>query len=476
MSLVRKVALNNSIILFERLSASLLGFLVTIWLIRYLGTENFGVYSLVFAWFTFLNVFTPPMIELVVAREAVLFPALTRKYLGAGLAIKIGLALLGWVSGITAAVLLGYPPRTVFFLSIVLLGLLGNASFILQVPHQIELRLLRPSVADGLSAILYQSGRAIAILIRLGLFPFFWIYLGYRLVQLLFFSLLSLEKKEYRPDFNFSVHEVRGIFRASWILLLNNVFIMVISRIDQLIIYQFLGARQVGLYGSCANLTDYLVLIPVSWYLTVFPLLVKYLGESGRSFEKANHYSYKYNTIIVVIAWIIFGGFSRQILSLLFGPDFMEADTALFWLSTAVVFIFLYYGLFNAALSRGKEKAWLWVNGAGAAVNVALNLILIPIYGIAGAGFATFAAFITQVLLAGALPAFRPDFLLMLKASAWPVVLAAALVAVSRTLELKLLIFGPVMLAAYLVLLLLTRTINQGDLKLFYQAVGLKTK
>jgi|GEM_PF-2052812 len=470
MSLIKKIALNNFIVLFERLSTAFLGLLVTIWLVRYLGAEKFGIYSLVFAWFTFLNVLTPGMIEQVVAREAVRVPAQMRKYLGAGFCIKLGLAVLGWAIGILTVYLLGYQKDIILYLAIVLFGLVGNASFVLQVPHQIELRLLRPSLADGLSNILYQLSRALAILLKAGLMPFFLLYLAWRLVQLGFFLLLGLEKKDYQPSLKFSFVEVKNIFRASWILLINNIFVMVISRFDQLLIYPILGERAIGLYGGCANLTDYLIMIPTAWYLSVFPLICKYLGQSPEAYQKANYYSYKYLVIVICLVWIIFSGFGSQALTLLFGKEFQDADSALFWLSTAMIFSFIQYGLFSAALSRNLERIWLLVNGIGAFANVALNLILIPRFGIAGAGFATFFAFFIQVALTGLLKSFRSDFLIMFKASIWPIIFASVIVFISRMGQLDLFIFGPVAALVYAGLLLLRGDIKREELKALYLA------
>jgi len=471
MSLVRKIAVNNLILITERGLTALAGFFVSVWLIRYFGSEKFGIYSLVFAWFTFLNVFTPPTIEQVVAREAVRFPGQMRKYLGAGVAIKLGLALLGWAAGISAAWLLGYSRQNIFFLTIALLGLLGNASYVLQVPHQIELKLLNPALADGLSSLFYQIGRGAMILLKFPLLPFFWLYLAFRLLQLAMFLMLGIEKPEYRMDLRFSYVEVKEIFRASWALLLINVFAMVISRIDQLMLYPAWGARAVGLYGSCANLTDYLVMIPSVWYITVFPLITRYLGESQDTFQKASHYSFKYLAIAAALLFIIFGGFSRQVLVLLFGLEYAEAEGALFWLSGYIILTFLQIGLFSAALSRNLEKIWILVNGAGALGNVSLNLLLIPRYGIAGAGFATFAAFLLQIAFTAILSPFRPDFKLMLKAAIWPVLLGAAIVALSRYFELKLMRWLPIMIVAFLIMLLVTKTISSKDVKLFLQAL-----
>jgi O-antigen/teichoic acid export membrane protein len=471
MSLVRKVALNNLIMISERGLTILAGFVVSVWLIRYFGTERFGVYSLVFAWFTFLNVFTPNMIEQVVAREAVKFPDQMRKYLGAGVAIKIALALLGWAAGVGAAVFLGYPRDAVIYLAIALLGLAGNACYVLQVPHQIDLKLLRPALADGVSLMFYQVGRALLIVLKFGLLPFFWLYLLFRVIQLAAFFMLGLEKKEYRPDWNFSFNEIREILTASWVLLINNVFVMVISRIDQLLLYPAWGARAVGLYGSCANICDYLVMIPTVWYMTVFPLITRYLGESKDNFNRANHDSFKYLTMISVLVWIALAGFSKDFLQLLFGRDYVEAKDALFWLSTSMVVVFLYMGAFNVALSRGREKLWLLVNGLGALANVALNLVLIPRYSIAGAAFASFSAYLIQLMLCALVRDFRPDFMVMLKATFRPVLIGAAIVLASRFLELKLFYWAPVMGVIYLALLLLTGSMGKKDFDMFLKVV-----
>jgi len=232
-----------------------------------------------------------------------------------------------------------------------------------------------------------------------------------------------------------------------------------------------LGARSVGLYGSCANLTDYLVLIPSVWYMTVFPLITKYLGESQDSFNNANHYSFKYLTITSVFIWIILAGFSEEVIQLLFGKDYIEAKDALFWLSTSVVLVFIFIGSFNVALSRGREKLWLLVSGLSAFANVSLNLVLIPRYGIAGAGFANFVAYFTQLFMTALLRDLRSDFMVMLKATAWPILLGGSIVLVSKFLELKIIFWLPVMIVLYLALLLVSKSIGKKDLELFWKAV-----
>ena len=470
MSIVRKVAINNLILLSERLFCALLGFLVSIWLIRYLKPEKYGIYSLIFAWFTFLNVFTPYTIEQIVARESVKNPQKMQKFMGAGFAIKIFLALIGWTVGIFTTWLLGYPHKYIFYLAIVLFGLIGNASYVLQVPHQIELRLLYPALAEGGSNFLYQVARALLIILKFGLASFFWAHLLWRLFQLFLFSLLGLEKK-YRPSFKFSFGEVKTIITASWILLINNVFVMIISRIDQLMLYPIWGEQKVGLYGSCARLTDYPILIATVWFITVFPILTKYLGESRSAFEQAGKYSFKYLSIISVFIWIAFAGFSKEILGVLFGKDYLSAQPALFWLSTALVFSFLQVGLFHLALSQNKEKIWLLINGVGAVCNVVLNLALIPNYSIMGAGIATFSAFFIQVVMNAIIKEFRENFVIMLKSSLLPLLAGGLFVFLANYFKLNLFPWLGIFWIIFFAFLLISKSLTLSEIRTIYQAL-----
>jgi len=464
MSLIKKIAWNNLLVLSERLFTAFLGFLISIWLIRYLGPERYGIYSLVFAWFTFLNVFTPFAIEQVVARESVRHPEQMRKYLGAGVSIKILLAILGWICGILITWLLDYPRTVIFYLAIVLFGLVGNASYVLQVPHQIELKLLYPALAEGGSNFLYQIARGILILLECGLYPFFLAHLVWRIFQLGLFFLLGIEKSSYRPSFKFGLQEVRHIFYASWVLLVNNIFVMLISKIDQLMLYPSWGEKYLGWYGSCARLIDYLVIIASVWYITAFPLLSRYLGESRSAYEKASFYSFKYLSLASCFIWLIFAGFSKDVLQLLFGSEYLPAQSALFWLSTALVFIFLQVSFFNLALSQNLEKKWLLINGTGALANISLNLLLIPDYGITGAGIATFGAFFVQIILCGLLREFRPGFLIMLKAGAVPIILSLFLILAVNYFQLSLFPWGVIITGLFLLLLVIFKTLNKNDL------------
>lgn len=82
------------------------------------------------------------------------------------------------------------------------------------------------------------------------------------------------------------------------------------------------------------------------------------------------------------------------------GGGFAEAVPAIAWSAPVVIFVSLtnVFGL-QILYPVGKLKIVLWSAGVAAAVNVALNLILIPPYGATGAAAATMAAEMAVLLV-----------------------------------------------------------------------------
>jgi len=84
---------------------------------------------------------------------------------------------------------------------------------------------------------------------------------------------------------------------------------------------------------------------------------------------------------------------SERLISLIYGNDFIQASGAFSILIWSEIFIFL--GTVNADVftSAGLQKYILLGTASGACMNVILNLILIPKYGIAGASIATVVSY-----------------------------------------------------------------------------------
>ena len=162
-----------------------------------------------------------------------------------------------------------------------------------------------------------------------------------------------------------------------------SVFNQTTYRLDELFISHFINTMQLGFYSLANLICSPMVLLSQSLSQSLF----KRFAGSKRIPKKV----FLYNGLWL-IACIIFLYFTAKIIvQLFFGQDFQAVSIYIFPLS----FAFLFQGLcapytFLAAKSMGKEirnVAWL-----EAVINILGNLILIPIYGVFGAIYASIGA------------------------------------------------------------------------------------
>ena len=80
------------------------------------------------------------------------------------------------------------------------------------------------------------------------------------------------------------------------------------------------------------------------------------------------------------------------VLHIAYGESYVAAAPALriLFMTTGVMFLSSYFG--SNLLVSGRQRVYLVATAVGAAVNVALNIALIPMYSIVGASIATLAA------------------------------------------------------------------------------------
>ena len=88
---------------------------------------------------------------------------------------------------------------------------------------------------------------------------------------------------------------------------------------------------------------------------------------------------------IALVLW----GFSREIILLIYGDNFLPSIAMLNILSWAVFLFFINFLLSNILITSGRETINTW-NLLGATIlNITLNLALIPQYGAIGAAWST---------------------------------------------------------------------------------------
>lgn len=187
------------------------------------------------------------------------------------------------------------------------------------------------------------------------------------------------------------------LLRFSAPLMMSSLLVRVMTWTDVLMLGYFAPPTAVGLYDAVRPLVR---IVPVIWGSMIFmytPLVSEFHADGNRAALS--------RVYVVVTKWfasatfpfiLTFLLFPAATLTAVFGPAYAEATTALRLLAAAY-FLGNLMGPNGATLTAlGYTRAVLGANVVAATANVALNVALIPGFGVTGAATATAAALVLR--------------------------------------------------------------------------------
>jgi O-antigen/teichoic acid export membrane protein len=172
------------------------------------------------------------------------------------------------------------------------------------------------------------------------------------------------------------------------------LFLWVTNFSDRLFLVQLADTAEVGLYSVGVRIASAMVLLLTAFRLA-WPAFA-YSIEDDR--EARRTYAFVLTYVVLVTTWVATGLalLSPWIVDWIAAPAFAESSRVVGPLAFSAV-AFAGYIVVAIGVGRAKRTQFNWVvTGAAAAVNVALNLLLIPPYGMMGAAVATVAAYSTM--------------------------------------------------------------------------------
>lgn len=384
------------------------GAVLTVFVARMLGASELGVYSIVMAWSAFLVPMTSLGLNNVVVRQMVKHEngvdAMTMLY--SAISMRLLLGLLGGSLMLLAFYLL-YPAmfdgNTAIAIPVLFLlqAFFGFLLFEFYLNYQGTFR----SVAYVKSAIsvcsfaaklaLLYSGFGIASLLLLTGIEFFVVgmaqYLLYRRKHQPY-KAGEARWPAYHPRW-FNLNQAKQLLKRSSWLWVSGIVSVIYLKIDIVMIGSIAGTEQAGIYAAASRLSELWYVFPATLAARYYPDMIRAHQQGWTPYYlKLRRFALLFFAMAFAIA-VVMSLLSPWIVSLLFGDAFAGAVEVLRIHIWAGCFIFVRYLISQHLLITEQEPLSLLSHTVGAALNVGLNLWLIPTMGIVGAAWATLISY-----------------------------------------------------------------------------------
>jgi len=202
-------------------------------------------------------------------------------------------------------------------------------------------------------------------------------------------GLIWQRRTELAPGFDRDL--VRRMNRFGLPLLPAGLAIWVVDFADRLLLGRIADQHEVGLYAVGVKIASAMVLVQLA-FRTAWPAFAYSLDE-GPEARRTFAYVLTYTSLVGIWMSLALGLLAPWLVRLLAAPEFAEADSVVAPLAFSGALLVAYTTLSIAATRANRTDRFWHVAVAGAVVNLVLNLLLIPDYGMRGAAAATVAAY-----------------------------------------------------------------------------------
>jgi O-antigen/teichoic acid export membrane protein len=190
---------------------------------------------------------------------------------------------------------------------------------------------------------------------------------------------------------------LRRLFRFGFPTMPAELSLYSLNFIDRIIIVRFAGLAEAGLYSLAIKFAQAINVL-VRGFQLAWPPLAYSISDDD---EARRAYSLIVTWFMAVCAFVVVGMWllARWIVRLLAAPEFFEAYEAIGLLTAAMTLYALYLVLVVVLGRTGRTEYNFPATIVATVANIALNLILVPPYGIVGAAVALVASYLVVLVL-----------------------------------------------------------------------------
>lgn len=385
---VRTVFANLSWMLIAQIIVSILSFIWTILVAKYLGPSDYGIFGTAISFSTLFLIIVDLGFITYITRSISTDLENEPVYINNAFSLSLFLSVLYLIVVFIVLLVLGWD--NLIILSCLLYAIsqvINRLVSILVIPFQVHEQLKFQAFNNIIGNVAIFISLMIAIFTSLGLFGVLSAYIVSSIISFLY-VFFTVRKHYFNLKFSFNISFYKELIKCGIPFAITSVFVTIYYSLDMVMITQFVGTYDAGLYNAAYKLLSFLTIFYTIYSVVIFPVMSKLFADSKELLKLGFIKSTKYLTLISIPFAVFTCFYSYDIINI-YGPEFSSAGPILNILIWTICFIFVNGNAVSVLNASHKEYSVTKICGAAALLNIVLNLIFIPKYSYYGASVAT---------------------------------------------------------------------------------------
>jgi O-antigen/teichoic acid export membrane protein len=399
---LKKLATGAGITLFGRIFGKAVFFITQIFLARFLGPKYFGLYAIAWTCFIIVSMIAHLGLEKGVIHFAskywkkdnrkvweILRPSLSLSFY-----FSVLLAIISFVFAPTIANSMFSKPELIPFIRLFSLAIpLRSVIIVASAATRISLNMkysvisqdiVQPSVSLILILVFSFCGLGVLGVIGAKIISFAMV----NFLLFVFLNKLFKISNFFSYPWDFEIRKKLMLFSIP--AALAGIFTVYMVWVDRIFLGYFFPSESVGIYQAISQFSVLFSVILSSFNSIFSPIIVQlHSNKDLTSLEEFYRIITKWVVYITSPIFLVIFFYSSDIIAILFGNQYLEGTIPLIILTCGQM-VNVATGPVGFLLTMtGKQNSWFFISASMLLLNIFLNYLLIPRYGLVGAALST---------------------------------------------------------------------------------------
>lgn len=389
---LNKIINNIGWLFFDKIFRMGVGLFIGAWMARYLGPEQLGLLNYVLAIISFLVVIAGFGLNNIIVKDLVSEPKENNEILGSSFLIQITTSIFAFFILLMLSFILFDTYSSQLIAIIVGLSLLLKPIDTIRYYFEANVQSKYIVWSENISFIICSLLKVLLFLIGASLTAISWVFLLDAIIMSFLILLAYFYNNQHIFTWKINTSRIRQNIKQCWPLILSGLTVIIYMRVDQIMLGHMINYEAVGIYTAATRLSEIWYFIPMAIMASVNPILI-----SARNNNKENYYN-KLKMILNILVFmaiviaIITSLFSHYIIYILYGKQYLQSSTVLIIHIWTGVFVCMGVATSQWFILENKQILAFYRTLYGAIINILMNFLLIPNYGVIGAAISTLIA------------------------------------------------------------------------------------
>jgi O-antigen/teichoic acid export membrane protein len=382
---LRKAIGNTGWLLFDRILRMIIGVTVGAWVARYLGPARFGELAYIIAFIAFFQVIAGLESDGFIVRDIARNQGDTGVILGTSLRLRIFSGIICWLIAITAMYLFHSDDRQLCLMTVIV-----GAMLVFQASDTVDLWFESQSqskrtVLAKLASYLFSNGiRVVLLLTKAPLIAFAGV-LCLESAALAAALIIAYRRFPTGGRWHADIAQAKKLLHLCWPFVATGVMITAYMRIDQIMLKEMLGEKELGIYAAALTLVQVWNVIPATLVASLAPFVARMKSRGEAEYQDALVIIFRFFAIVSFAGAGVTAVASPWVVGLLYGSEFRSSAVVLSVLVFVIAFIFQGMAQTLWVINNDVRIANLIATSLAALVSISANFFLIRKFGIMGA-------------------------------------------------------------------------------------------